>query len=385
MKLADRMSRLGTETAFEVLAKAKKIEAEGKTVIHLEIGEPDFGTPANISKAAIEALNQGFTHYAPSPGLPELRDTIAKYMSRTRGLNYKPEEVVITPGGKPVMFFVILALINKGDEVIYPNPGFPIYESMINFVGGKAVPIQLCEDKNFAFDPEELRKLVTDKTKLLILNTPQNPTGGILTKSDIEKIAEIIRDKDIMVLSDEIYSRLIFEGEHFSIAQVNGFKDRTIILDGYSKYYAMTGWRIGYAMGDAGFLKTMQIIGVVQTISVNTMVQMASEFALRNCDARVREIADLFSRRVASAYEAFSAIPGIRTIRPGGSFYLFLDVLGTGMDGTDFAVRMLRDAGVVVIPGDSFGPHCGGYVRIACTVCEEKMREAAGRIKNSLR
>ncbi len=224
-KYAKRMSNLGTETAFEVLAKAKKLEAEGKHVIHLEIGEPDFPTPENISQAAVKSILAGDTHYTPSPGIPQLRETIAKYMTRTRGVDFSADEVVMMPGGKPVMFFAIIALVDEGDEVIYPNPGFPIYESMIRFMGGKPVPIPLKEEKGFAFDPEDLRKLITDKTKLLIINTPQNPTGGILTQKEIEKIAEIIKDKDIWVLSDEIYSRLIFSGEHFSITQVPGFKE----------------------------------------------------------------------------------------------------------------------------------------------------------------
>ncbi len=249
MKFADRMSNLGTETAFEVLAKAKKLEAEGKSIIHLEIGEPDFPTPANICEAAINSIRAGDTHYTPSAGIPEVRNSIANYRQRTRGIEVHPDEVVMTPGAKPIMFYAILALVNEGDEVIYPNPGFPIYESMIKFVGGKPVPLKLKEEKGFAFDIEDLKKLISPKTRMLIINTPQNPTGGILTESEIRQIAEVLKDRpDIWILSDEIYSRLIFKGDHFSITQIPGFKDRTIILDGFSKTYAMTGWRAGYGV-----------------------------------------------------------------------------------------------------------------------------------------
>lgn len=384
MKLADRMSRLGTETAFEVLAKAKKIEAEGKTVIHLEIGEPDFGTPTNISKAAIEALNQGFTHYAPSPGLPELRETIARYMSRTRGLNFKPEEVVVTPGGKPVMFFVILALVNKGDEVIYPNPGFPIYESMINFVGGKAVPIQLREDKNFAFDPEELRKLVTDKTKLLILNTPQNPTGGILTKSDIEKIADIIKDKDIMILSDEIYSRLIFEGEHFSIAQVNGFKDRTIILDGYSKYYAMTGWRAGFGVMNEELAPLIAKLVTNSVSCTNTFVQKACIEALEGPQDSVDKMRDEFMARREIIVEGLNSIPGFSCVMPHGAFYAFPNITKTGYKSKELEDHLLYKAGVAALSGASFGAFGEGFIRFSYANSRENIKEAIKRIKSVL-
>ena len=249
MIYADRMSNLGTETAFEVLAKARKLEAEGKNIIHLEIGEPDFPTPENICEAAIASIRAGDTHYTPSAGIPEMRNCIAKYINKTRGIEVHPDEVVMTPGAKPIMFFTILALINEGDEVIYPNPGFPIYESMINFVGGKPVPLQLKEEMGFAFDVADLKKLITPKTKMVIINTPQNPTGGILTESEIRQIAEVLKDRpDIIILSDEIYSRLIFKGDHFSITQIPGFKERTIILDGFSKTYAMTGWRAGYGV-----------------------------------------------------------------------------------------------------------------------------------------
>src|SRR5437867_8727541 len=248
LRVAKRMARLGTETAFEVLVKARALEATGRDIVHLEIGEPDFDTPGNIIDAATDALHKGFTHYGPSAGLPELRETIAQYVSKTRGVNAIPEEVVVVPGGKPIIFFSILALVEEGNEVIYPNPGFPIYESMIDYVGAKAVPIQLREELDFRLDVDELSGLINDRTKLIILNSPQNPTGGVLTKQDIDSIAHAIGDRNVMVLSDEIYSRLIFEGEDHSIMSVDGMKERTILLDGFSKTYAMTGWRMGYGV-----------------------------------------------------------------------------------------------------------------------------------------
>jgi aspartate/methionine/tyrosine aminotransferase len=248
LKLAQRMSRLGTETAFEVLVKARALEAQGKSVIHLEIGEPDFDTPGNIVDSAVSALRQGWTHYGPSPGLPQLRQAIAGHVSRSRAIPVTPEEVVVVPGGKPVMFFALLALAETGDQVIYPNPGFPIYESMINFAGATPVPLRLREDMDFRFDVNELASLITDRTRMIILNSPQNPTGGVMTAQDVEDVAHLIGDRNILVLSDEIYCRLLFEGEHHSIASVPGFKDRTIILDGFSKTYAMTGWRLGYGV-----------------------------------------------------------------------------------------------------------------------------------------
>src|SRR5436190_7803851 len=248
LRIARRMARLGTETAFEVLVKAKALEAQGRDIIHLEIGEPDFDTPRNIVDAACDALHKGFTHYGPSAGLPQLREAIAQYVNETRRVNVSPDEVVVVPGGKPIIFFSILALAEEGDEVIYPNPGFPIYESMINYVGAKVVPIRLREEMDFRLDVDELGGLINCRTKLIILNSPQNPTGGVLEKIDIERIAQSIGDRNIMVLSDEIYSRLIFEGEHHSIMSIDGMKERTILLDGFSKTYAMTGWRMGYGV-----------------------------------------------------------------------------------------------------------------------------------------
>ena len=294
LRLARRMARLGTETAFEVLNKAKALERQGKSIIHLEIGEPDFDTPSNIVEAAVDALHKGWTHYGPSAGLPELRQAIAEYIGRTRGITVTPEEVVVVPGGKPIMFFAILALIEEGDEVIYPNPGFPIYESMINYMGGKAVPIQLREERDFTLDVNDLPALITDRTKLIILNSPQNPTGGVMPRKDVEQVAKIIGDRNILVLSDEIYSRLLFEGEHFSIATMPGMKERTIILDGFSKTYAMTGWRMGYGVMRPDLATHMTRLMTNSNSCTASFTQIAGIEALRGdqsaVDAHVRRV-----------------------------------------------------------------------------------------------
>ncbi|MCX7833255.1 MAG: pyridoxal phosphate-dependent aminotransferase [Ignavibacteria bacterium] len=384
MKLAKRMERLGTETAFEVLAKAKKLEAEGKKIIHLEIGEPDFDTPENISNAAIEALKKGFTHYNPSPGLPELRQTIAEYMSRTRGLNFTADEVVVMPGGKPVMFYAILAIVEEDDEVIYPNPGFPIYESMINFIGAKAVPIPLREEKGFAFDIEEFKTLVNDKTKMVILNSPHNPTGGVLTKDDILNIANVIKDRDIWVLSDEIYSRLIFEGEHFSIAQVDGFKERTIILDGYSKYYAMTGWRAGFGVMNKEIAPHIAKLVTNSVSCTNTFVQKACIEALTGPQDSVDKMREEFMARREIIVDGLNSIPGFSCIMPHGAFYAFPNITKTGYKAKELQDHLLNNAGVASLAGTAFGAYGEGYLRFSYANSRENIKEAIKKIKEVL-
>jgi len=384
MKLAKRMERLGTETAFEVLAKAKKLEAEGKKIIHLEIGEPDFDTPENISNAAIDAIKKGFTHYNPSPGLPELRQTIADYMSKTRGLNFTSDEVVVMPGGKPVMFYAILAIVEEEDEVIYPNPGFPIYESMINFIGAKAVPIPLKEEKGFAFDIEDFKKLVTDRTKMVILNTPHNPTGGVLTKDDILQIAEVIKDKDIWVLSDEIYSRLIFEGEHFSIASVDGFKDRTIILDGYSKYYAMTGWRAGFGVMNKEIAPHIAKLVTNSVSCTNTFVQKACIEALTGPQDSVDKMREEFRARREIIVDGLNSIPGFSCVMPHGAFYAFPNITKTGYKSKELQDHLLYQAGVASLAGTSFGAYGEGYLRFSYANSRENIKEAIKKIKEVL-
>jgi len=384
MKYAKRMSNLGTETAFEVLAKAKKLEAEGKHVIHLEIGEPDFDTPRNIIDAAIKALNEGHTHYTPSAGTLEVRTAIAKYVSKTRGLNFTPDEVVMTPGGKPIMFYAIIALIEEGDEVIYPNPGFPIYESMINFMGGKAVPIPLREEKEFAFDPAELNNLITSKTKMLILNSPQNPTGGILSEKDIRKIAEIIKDKDIIVLSDEIYSRLVFDGEPFSISQIDGFKERTVILDGFSKTYAMTGWRAGYGVMNEDLAAKVARLMTNSNSCTNAFVQKACVEALEGPQDGADKMREEFIARRAIIVEGLNSIKGFSCIMPHGAFYAFPNITKTGYKSRDLNDHLLYNANVAALSGTAFGEYGEGYLRFSYANSRDNIKEAIKRIKQVL-
>ncbi|MDD5363561.1 MAG: pyridoxal phosphate-dependent aminotransferase [Ignavibacteria bacterium] len=380
-KYAKRMANLGTETAFEVLAKAKKLEAEGKHIIHLEIGEPDFPTPDNISQAAIKSIQAGDTHYTPSNGILPLRESIARYMTRTRGVDFSADEVVMMPGGKPVMFFAIIALIDEGDEVIYPNPGFPIYESMIKFMGGKPVPIPLKEEKGFAFDPEDLRKLITPKTKLLIINTPQNPTGGILTKDVIMKIADIIKDKDIWVLSDEIYSRLIFTGEHFSITQIPGFKERTIILDGFSKYYAMTGWRAGFGVMNKEIAPLIAKLATNSVSCTNAFVQKGCIEALEGPQDSVDKMKAEFLARRDIIVEGLNSIKGFSCIVPDGAFYAFPNITKTGYNSRELCDHLLYKGNVAALSGTAFGEYGEGYLRFSYANSRENIKEAIKRIK----
>src|ERR1017187_6343653 len=298
LRLARRMSRLGTETAFEVLVRARALEKQGKQIIHLEIGEPDFDTPANVIEAGVDALHKGWTHYGPAAGLPDLRQTIADYVSRTRNVPVSSDEVVVVPGGKPIIFFTMLALIDEGDEVIYPNPGFPIYESMINYVGGRAVAIPLREERDFSVDVKELASLITDRTKLIILNSPHNPTGGVLERRDIEQIAKVIGDRNFMILSDEIYSRLLFDGgQHFSIMSVPGMQERTILLDGFSKTYAMTGWRMGYGVMRPDLAAHMTRLMTNSNSCTASFTQVAGIEAIRGDQSSVDHMRDEFQRR----------------------------------------------------------------------------------------
>lgn len=380
-KFADSMSRLGTETAFEVLAKAKALEAQGKHIIHLELGEPDFDTPQNIIAAAIKSLQSGDTHYTPSNGILPLRESIAKYMSKTRGVDFSADEVVVTPGAKPIMFFAIMALVNPGDEVIYPNPGFPIYESMINFVGGKPVPVALKEERGFAFDPEELRSLISPKTKMLIINTPQNPTGGILTEEDIRKITEIIKNTDLIILSDEIYSRLIFEGKHFSITQIPGFKERTIILDGFSKYYAMTGWRAGYGVMHPEIASKISRLITNSNSCTNSFVQKACIEALDGPQDSVDKFREEFLARREIIVEGLNSINGFSCIVPAGAFYAFPNISKTGYSSRELTDHLLNNAGVAALSGTAFGEFGEGYLRFSYANSRENIKEAIKRIK----
>lgn len=385
MNYAHRMSNLGTETAFEVLAKAKKLEAEGKSIIHLEIGEPDFPTPENICEAAIKSLKSGDTHYTPSAGIPEVRHSIANYISRTRGIKVHPDEVVMTPGAKPIMFYAILALVDEGDEVIYPNPGFPIYESMINFVGGKPVPLKLKEEMGFAFDVEDLKKLLTPKTKMIIINTPQNPTGGILSEETIRKIAEVLKDyPEIIILSDEIYSRLIFKGNHFSITQIPGFKDRTIILDGFSKTYAMTGWRAGYGVMHAELAQKIAQLMTNSNSCTNTVVQKACIEAYEGPQDSVDRMREEFIARRDIIVDGLNSIKGFSCILPLGAFYAFPNITKTGYSSKELNDHLLYNGGVAALAGTSFGEFGEGYLRFSYANSRENIKEAIKRIKSIL-
>jgi aspartate/methionine/tyrosine aminotransferase len=386
MKLAERMSRLGTETAFEVLLAARQLEAQGREIVHLEIGEPDFDTPSNIIDAACDALNSGQTHYTPSAGIAELREAVAEDIGAYRDIEVDPAQVVVTPGGKPIMFFVILALAEPGTEVIYPNPGFPIYESMINFVGAKAVPVQLREDKDFRFDIDELASKVTDRTRLIIINSPQNPTGGVLTPEDLEGIAGIASTNDIPVLSDEIYDRLIYDTDFHSIASLPGMStaERTIILNGFSKTYAMTGWRLGY-----GVMPT-ELAGHVTRLMTNSnsctaaFTQYAGVEALRGPQDAVDEMVANFQERRDVIVEGLNNIPGIRCHKPEGAFYVFPNIEGTGMRSKEMEQFLLHKAGVAALAGTSFGEYGEGFIRLSYANSVENIRKALSWIEEAL-
>jgi aspartate/methionine/tyrosine aminotransferase len=380
LRLAKRMSRLGTETAFEVLVKARALEAKGQDIVHLEIGEPDFDTPANIIGAATDALHKGFTHYGPSAGLPQLRETIAQYITETRNVSVTPDEVVVVPGGKPIIFFTILALAEEGDEVIYPNPGFPIYESMINYVGAKAVPIQLREEMDFRLDVGELEGLINDRTKLIILNSPHNPTGGVLTKEDIDGIARAIGERDIIVLTDEIYSRLIFEGEHHSIMSVDGMKERCILLDGFSKTYAMTGWRMGYGVMRPDLAAHIARLMTNSNSCTASFTQVAGIEALRGPQASVETMCAEFKKRRDLMVEGLNKIKGFSCRLPKGAFYVFPNIRQTGWPSKKLADALLDDAGVAGLSGTAFGDFGEGYLRFSVANSIENIEKALERI-----
>jgi len=381
LKLAKRMSRLGTETAFEVLVRARALEAQGRDIVHLEIGEPDFDTPENIIDAGVNALRSGYTHYGPSAGLPELRAAIAEDVSQSRGIKVTPEEVVVVPGGKPIIFFAMLALVDEGDEVIYPNPGFPIYESMVNFLGAKAVPIPLREERNFVLDVKELSSLITDKTKLIILNSPHNPTGGVMTRKDVEDVAKAIGDRDIMILSDEIYSRLLFEGEHFSIASIEEMRERTIILDGFSKTYAMTGWRMGYGVMRPDLAQQMSRLMTNSNSCTASFTQVAGVEALRGPQASVDKMNDEFKRRRDYFAERVNKIKGFSCKVPHGAFYMFPNITKTGWKSKALADALLEQAGVAALSGTAFGAHGEGYLRFSIANSMENIKKALDRVE----
>lgn len=382
--LAQRMQVLGTETAFEVLARAKALEAAGRSIVHLEIGEPDFDTPEHIKDAAVRALRDGFTHYTPAAGIPELREAIAEYIVQSRGIHVTPEHVVVTPGAKPVMFFLMLALLDPGDEVVYPDPGFPIYESVARFAGARPVPWALREERGFRADPEELRGLVSARTKLVVLNSPHNPTAGVLSRADVEAIAEIVRGRPITILSDEIYGRILYEGTFHSIASVPGMQAQTVILDGLSKTYAMTGWRIGYGVMRPSLAARITQLMVNSNSCTAAFTQKAAVAALKGPQDCVDRMVAEFRRRRDVIVDGLNQLPGVRCLRPQGAFYAFPNVRQIDPDAGRVADYLLNEAGVAVLSGTAFGGQGRGNLRLSYANSVEAITEALGRMRTAL-
>ena len=382
MKIAQRMSRLGTESAFEVLAKARRLEAEGMEVIHLEIGEPDFNSPSNIIDAGKRALDEGYTRYSPSPGYPELRERIAKEVRETRGVSVTGDNVVVTPGGKPIMFFLMMAVVDPGDEVLYPNPGFPIYESMISFVGGVPVPMQLHESKDFNIDIDEIAGQITGRTKLMVINSPNNPCGSVIPREDLERLSELAKQHDIIVLADEIYSKFLYEGEHHSVSTFPDMRERTIILDGFSKSYAMTGWRIGYGVMPLELVEPLSRLATNSVSCTASFTQMAAMEALSGPQDDSFAMVAEFNRRRDIIVDGLNQIKGIRCRVPKGAFYAFPNIEDTGMSSQQFADDLLNKAGVACLSGEAFGEYGDGFVRFSFANSTENIEKALDRIES---
>jgi len=384
MNFAERMSRLGTESAFEVLAKAQRLEAQGRSVIHLEIGQPDFQTPMNICQAAFQAMKDGYTGYAPAAGLPQLRQAIAEYVTQTRGVEVYADEVVVTPGAKPIIFFTILALVDAGDEVIYPDPGFPVYESVVNFVGGKAIPLPLREEVGFRFRIEDLEQAISPRTRLLILNSPQNPTGGVLQPEDLQAIADLAKQHNFYILSDEIYSRILYEQTHHSILSLPGMKERTILLDGYSKTYAMTGWRLGYGVAPQPIVQKLEQLTINSNSCTCSFTQIAGIEALTGTQEFVVQMVSEFKQRRDFIVDGLNAIAGIQCVKPVGAFYVFPNVKQLPLRCDALADYLLAAAGVAVLSGSAFGKFGEGYLRLSYANSMENIREALKRIQTAI-
>jgi aspartate/methionine/tyrosine aminotransferase len=381
MKLAERMSRIGVESAFDVLVRARALEATGKSVIHLEIGEPDFPTPGHVVSAAKQALDEGWTHYGPTQGLPDLREAIAAHISRTRGIQVGPQNVSVVPGGKPIIFFPMLALLEPGDEVIYPNPGFPIYESMIRFSGATPVPLPLEESRGFSFDLNLFEHLLTPRTKMVVLNSPQNPTGGVIPRADLAAIADLLRNRDVVVLSDEIYSEICYGEAPASITQFPGMLEKTIILDGFSKTYAMTGWRMGYGVMPTWLVDAVNKLMVNSNSCTASFTQRAGIAALTGPRTEVDAMVAEFRRRRDAIVAGLNKVPGFRCPTPGGAFYAFPNVTATGMSSKELADFLLYEAGVAGLDGGCFGKYGEGYVRFSYANSLANLTEAVNRIQ----
>jgi aspartate/methionine/tyrosine aminotransferase len=382
--LAERMQRLGTEGAFEVLARARALEAEGRRIVHLEIGEPDFDTAPHVIAAAAAALADGQTHYGPSAGLPEARGAIARAVARTRGIDVDPDAVVVTPGAKPILTFTILATVDEGDEVLLPDPGFPIYESVVRYVGATPVPVPLYQDRDFRFDPDELRRRVSDRTRLIIVNSPHNPTGGVLTPSDLQAVAEVAVERDLWVLSDEIYSRLLYGGEHHSVASLPGMAERTVILDGFSKTYAMTGWRLGYGVAPPALVPALTRLQINVTSCTAGFVQLAGVAALEGPQDGVEAMLAEFRRRRALVVGSLNDIPGVRCLEPGGAFYVFPRIDVPGLSAREVADSLLAEEGVALLAGTAFGAQGEGFLRLSFANSQDELREGVDRIRRGL-
>jgi len=385
MRVAQRMSQIGTETAFEVSARARALEAQGRDIIHLQIGEPDFDTPANIREAAKRALDEGATHYAPYPGIPALREAIAEDAAARKRFPVDPSQVFVTVGGKGVMLYAILGIVDPGDEVLVPDPGYPIYESLTRFVGGTPIPVPIRQELDFRIDLDELRSLVTAKTRMLVINSPANPTGGVLTRSDLEAIAELAISRDLVVLADEIYGRILYDGEeHVSIASLPGMAERTIVLDGFSKTFAMTGWRLGYAIVPPSLIPTYGQL-VINTIScAPTFTQIGAVEAIRGPQEPMAAMVEEFRARRDLIVAGLNDIPGIECLSPKGAFYAFPRIAGTGFSGKELADRLLAEAGVCVLAGTAFGGIGTDHVRISYANSRENLTKALGRIRDFL-
>lgn len=381
LRLAERMVRLRGEGAFEVLVRARELEARGKEIIHLEIGEPDFPTAPHIVEAAARALREGWTHYGPPAGLPQLREAVAEEVARRLGIAVDPSEVVITPGAKPVLFFSVLALVEPDDEVLYPNPGFPIYESMIRFVGGRPVPYVLREDRDFDVDAGEVLEKITERTRLVVLNSPHNPTGGAIGRAGLASLAKALANREVFVLSDEIYSRLIFEDEHVSLGQFPGMKERTIILDGFSKAYAMTGWRLGYGIMRQDLAQQVALLMTNSNSCTASFTQIAGVEALRGDQGPVNRMREEFRRRRSVMVEGLNRIQGFRCRMPRGAFYAFPNISRSGRSSRALADALLNDAGVACLAGTAFGEWGEGYLRFSYANSVENIRKALDRIE----
>jgi aspartate/methionine/tyrosine aminotransferase len=384
MQFAERMERLGTETAFEVLSRAKALEAQGRKIIHLEIGEPDFDTPLFIREAAMQALKNGRTHYSPAAGILELRQAICEEVARRRGVAVRPENVVVTPGAKPIIYFPITALIEEGDEVIYPNPGFPIYESVIEFVDSKTIPLPLREEKNFRFDLTKLQKLISGRTRMIIINSPQNPTDNILKREDMHAIAEIAHSRNIIMLTDEVYKNIIYENEHASILSEPGMLDHTILLDGFSKTYAMTGWRLGFGVMPAPLAQKVEKLMINSNSCTATFIQDAGVTALRGPHEEIDAFVQEFKRRRDLMVEGLNQIKGVHCRKPHGAFYCFPNVSKVPLGSKQLADHLLNEAGVAVLSGTAFGKFGEGYLRLSYANSIENIQAALQKMKRTI-